>query len=60
MSIDLRPATRDQANALVTAGWRPVAETPARDWTEDRRRLLPGIIDPATEPVPRVRWEIGA
>jgi hypothetical protein len=40
------------------AGWIDVAEVPARDWLEERRLVLPGILEPATEVVDRVRWEI--
>jgi len=40
------------------AGWRPVAETKARNWQEERHLTLPGILEPASEPSPRVRFEV--
>jgi len=51
----------DEAGAVYrAASWHPVCETPPRSWPDERHLdLLPGIIKPASEPVARVRWEIG-
>lgn len=41
------------------AGWVPVAETRPRHWDSGNKstRWLPGLYEPTTEPVARVRWE---
>lgn len=53
----------DEAGTVYrAANWRPVSRTPARDWCKLRhahKGLLPGIYEPATEVVARVRWETG-
>lgn len=41
------------------AGWRPVAKVDGREWSGSNKpgRWLPGIYEPTTEIVDRVRWE---
>ncbi len=49
----------DETGAVYrAAGWAPVQETPARDWRTERRLVLPHVLEPSTEPVARMRWEI--
>jgi hypothetical protein len=48
----------ETGSVYKAAGWEPVAETEPRDWCQERHLLLPGIIEPATESIARVRWEI--
>lgn len=48
----------ETGSVYKAAGWEAVATTPARDWTRERHLLLPGVIEPASDPVARVRWEI--
>lgn len=42
------------------AGWRPVATTEGRSWNTGNKstRWLPGLYEPTTEVIDRVRWEI--
>jgi len=50
----------DETGAVYrAAGWRAVAKTKARSWPTERHSYLPGVIAPASEPIARVRWEIG-
>jgi hypothetical protein len=44
------------------AGWRAVAEVDGRPWTTGNKadRWLPGLYEPTTEIVDRVRWERAA
>lgn len=42
------------------AGWRPVARVDAEDWNHGNKadRWLPGLYEPTTEQIDRIRWEI--
>ena len=44
------------------AGWTAVAEVDGRAWTTGNKadRWLPGLYEPTTEIVDRVRWEVAA
>lgn len=43
-------------------GWRQVADVNGREWTSGHasQRWLPGLYEPSTEIVDRVRWEVAA
>lgn len=53
----------DEAGTVYrAAGWRPTHITKPCDWNTQRnahKGLLPGIYEPATEVIARVRWETG-
>lgn len=42
------------------AGWLPVARVDAEDWNHGNKasRWLPGLYEPTTERIDRIRWEI--
>jgi hypothetical protein len=44
------------------AGWEPVANVEGRPWTggNKRGRWLPGLYEPSTEIIDRIRWEVRA
>lgn len=44
------------------SGWRPVADVRGEAWTHGNKatRWLPGLYEPTTEIVDRVRWEVAA
>jgi len=44
------------------AGWKPVATVDGRGWTTGNKaaRWLPGLYEPTTEIVDRMRWEIAS
>lgn len=55
----------EEGTCYRAAGWQPVAKVKGREWTHRRRagsrgsaQYLPGLFEPATETVDRVRWEI--
>lgn len=43
------------------AGWRPTAKVSGRAWAGANKpgRWLPGLYEPSTEIIDRVRWEVG-
>lgn len=51
----------ERGTVYRAAGWRPVAHVHGREHSTGNRRgrWLPGIIEPATEIIDRVRWEYG-
>jgi hypothetical protein len=51
----------EQGTCYRAAGWRPVAIVSGREWSGANKpaRWLPGLYEPSTEIVDRVRWEIG-
>jgi len=51
----------EKGMCYLAAGWTPVAVVPGRESTTGNRALrwLPGLYDPGTEIVDRVRWERG-
>ncbi|HEV7717161.1 MAG TPA: XF1762 family protein [Steroidobacteraceae bacterium] len=53
----------DEAGACyLAAGWRPVASVRGEAWTHGNKaaRWLPGLYEPSSEIVDRVRWEVAA
>lgn len=61
MTGDLAGATRkdEDGTCYKAAGWVPVAEVEGRPWTGGNKgqRWLPGLYEPTTEIVDRIRWE---
>lgn len=54
---------KDEAGtSYLAAGWRRTAKVKGREWTSGNKanRWLPGMYEPATEIVDRVRWEQAA
>lgn len=51
----------ERGSSYLAANWRPVALVDGREHTTGNRanRWLPGLYDPGTEIVDRVRWERG-
>lgn len=51
----------ERGSCYLAANWRPVALTKGRPHTSGNRanRWLPGLYDPGTEIIDRVRWERG-
>lgn len=51
----------EPGTSLRAAGWWPTARVPGREWTTGNKALrwLPGLYEPSTEIVDRVRWECG-
>lgn len=51
----------ERGTCYRAAGWWPTAIVKARDWTSGnkRTRWLPGMYQPTTEIIDRVRWETG-
>ena len=51
----------EEGTCYRAAGWVPTAVTKGREHTTGNRatRWLPGLYEPSTEIVDRVRWEIG-
>jgi hypothetical protein len=52
----------ERGTCYRAAGWAPAARVRARPWSTASRPApwLPGLESPATEPVPRTRWQISA
>ena len=52
----------EPGTCYVAAGWSPVAKTKAEGWNHGNKamRWLPGLYEPTTEIVRRVRWEVAA
>lgn len=52
----------ERGTCYLAAGWVPVAYVRGRDHTTGNRSLrwLPGLYEPTTERIDRVRWERGA
>lgn len=59
--VDLFAGGGGASTGIRAAGWRPVARVDGRahDTGNRRGRWLPGIVEPTTEIVDRVRWEYG-
>lgn len=54
---------KDEAGTCYrAAGWTPVAAVKGREWAGVNKplRWLPGLYEPATEIIDRVRWEVAA
>lgn len=51
----------ERGSCYLAAGWRPVEIVSGREHTTGNRSLrwLPGLYDPGTEIIDRVRWERG-
>ncbi len=51
----------ESGTSLRAANWRPTATTKGAPWTGGNKALrwLPGLYEPSTEIVDRVRWEFG-
>ena len=51
----------ERGTCYRAAGWRPVAVVKGEEWEHGNKQLrwLPGMYEPSTEIVDRVRWEIG-
>lgn len=51
----------ERGTCYRAAGWWPTARVTGREWTSGnkRNRWLPGIYQPTTEVVDRIRWETG-
>lgn len=60
-SPEEREGLRRQVEAARAAGWVAVAMVVGREWDGANKpgRWLPGLYQPSTEVVDRVRWEIG-
>lgn len=52
----------EDGTSYKAAGWRRVAEVEGRGWVTGNKadRWLPGLYEPTTEVVDRVRWEVSA
>lgn len=52
----------EDGTSYKAAGWRRVAEVKGRGWVTGNKadRWLPGLYEPTTEVVDRVRWEVAA
>jgi hypothetical protein len=52
----------EDGTSYKAAGWRRVADVAGREWCTGNKadRWLPGLYEPTTEVVDRVRWEVAA
>jgi hypothetical protein len=50
----------ETGHCYKATGWRPVASVKGRPWTGGNKstRWLPGMYEPTTEIIDRVRWEV--
>ena len=51
----------ERGTCYKASNWHPVSHVRGRDWTSGNKstRWLPGLYEPSTEVIDRVRWEAG-